>query len=1017
MGNISFVLLAAGRSSLISQKQIELPKCIIKYNNNKTILDNIISITKELNINKFNLVGGYKILDIMNLYPTLNYFYNEAWDSTNTLYSLKKIIDFVEEDILISYSDTLYDKNIIKALIKNRNSISIAYDSLWKQRYEGKDISNSEKIYIKNNSFLFSKKILENEILGEFTGLIYIPKKYLKNLKQNMEEELKLNKNLSIFDFLNKFTINKIIEFIDVKANWAELDSIQDVENFIFGTKAETLKNLENKVERSRILKQYSFKVKEFLENKNSIIKNIQNLFSNNYLAIRSSALNEDTQNSSMAGNYLSVLKVEKNNSKILKNAILKVVSSYIKNAQSQNLNNQVLVQPYLENVTKSGVAFTKNLQTNSPYYTINYAENSNTESITSGYEKVSKTFIYYRNSKENIEDKDLCKLVIAIKEIENITKYDAIDIEFAFIKDELFILQARPIAAKKNSLLVLESKIDDEIKNIKEFISNSKDNDINLIGESNAYGVMPDWNPAEIIGINPKKLAFDLYKFIITDNIWAKSRRELGYRDVKNANGLVSFAGKPYVDIKMSFNTFIPNNIDENLASKMCNYFIEKLKQNPFQHDKVEFSIVLTSYDFNFDEKMHELKENNFTKSEINIIKDSYKNLTQNIVNEEIVSIKNELNLANMLNKRREYILNSSLSIPAKIYNLLEDTKNYGTLSFSKLARCGFIGSIFLKSLLEKNLISHYDYNEFLKSINTITKSFIKDLSKLKQNSLSKSKFIEKYGHLRPGTYDITSLSYKENFNNYIQQSKKTLANKEIKINKNSIAQIKSSISKELEIHSLNFNSETLINFIIKATEARELSKFQFTKNLSAILDLILQFASSLKISREDIANIDLNAILELVNSSNYLGIKERFEKKINNNKEKNLLTNALQLPDLIFSSKDIDMFFHSPLKPNFISQNSIIAQITVLKNNSNLCLKDKIVFIENADPGFDWIFSHNIKGLVTKYGGAASHMAIRCAEFDLPAAIGCGEKIYNSLLKVDTIILDCSNKIIRSL
>ena len=73
------------------------------------------------------------------------------------------------------------------------------------------------------------------------------------------------------------------------------------------------------------------------------------------------------------------------------------------------------------------------------------------------------------------------------------------------------------------------------------------------------------------------------------------------------------------------------------------------------------------------------------------------------------------------------------------------------------------------------------------------------------------------------------------------------------------------------------------------------------------------------------------------------------------------------------------------------------------------------KIVCIENADPGYDWIFSHNIAGLITKYGGVASHMSIRCAEFDLPAAIGCGEQIFNNLSLATKVSLDCANKKIR--
>ena len=60
---------------------------------------------------------------------------------------------------------------------------------------------------------------------------------------------------------------------------------------------------------------------------------------------------------------------------------------------------------------------------------------------------------------------------------------------------------------------------------------------------------------------------------------------------------------------------------------------------------------------------------------------------------------------------------------------------------------------------------------------------------------------------------------------------------------------------------------------------------------------------------------------------------------------------------------------------------------------------LSNKIIFIENADPNYDWIFAYKIKGLVTKFGGINSHMAIRCSELSIPAVIGCGEQIYLSL------------------
>jgi phosphoenolpyruvate-protein kinase (PTS system EI component) len=49
--------------------------------------------------------------------------------------------------------------------------------------------------------------------------------------------------------------------------------------------------------------------------------------------------------------------------------------------------------------------------------------------------------------------------------------------------------------------------------------------------------------------------------------------------------------------------------------------------------------------------------------------------------------------------------------------------------------------------------------------------------------------------------------------------------------------------------------------------------------------------------------------------------------------------------------------------------------------------------------------------------YGGANSHMAIRSAEFGLPAAIGVGESLYRNLSKKSELELNPGQRIIRSI
>ena len=79
---------------------------------------------------------------------------------------------------------------------------------------------------------------------------------------------------------------------------------------------------------------------------------------------------------------------------------------------------------------------------------------------------------------------------------------------------------------------------------------------------------------------------------------------------------------------------------------------------------------------------------------------------------------------------------------------------------------------------------------------------------------------------------------------------------------------------------------------------------------------------------------------------------------------------------------------------------------------NLKKIDLNKKIVLIENADPGFDWLFSFDINGLITKFGGANSHMSIRCNELKIPAAIGVGEKIFEDIKNNQQLILNCALK-----
>ena len=93
--------------------------------------------------------------------------------------------------------------------------------------------------------------------------------------------------------------------------------------------------------------------------------------------------------------------------------------------------------------------------------------------------------------------------------------------------------------------------------------------------------------------------------------------------------------------------------------------------------------------------------------------------------------------------------------------------------------------------------------------------------------------------------------------------------------------------------------------------------------------------------------------------------------------------------MPQIILSKNDFFYFEHFISQPNFVTNKTVQGEIFEMKKIDNYFdLKNKIILIENADPGYDGIFNHDIAGLVTMYGGANSHMAL--FRVSLPSTIG---------------------------
>ena len=187
------------------------------------------------------------------------------------------------------------------------------------------------------------------------------------------------------------------------------------------------------------------------------------------------------------------------------------------------------------------------------------------------------------------------------------------------------------------------------------------------------------------------------------------------------------------------------------------------------------------------------------------------------------------------------------------------------------------------------------------------------------------------------------------------------------------------------------------MIKFITKSIHSREYCKFVFSKSLNKIFDNIKSFCKETNIEINEIKYCTINNFLENLNSLSPEKLKKILESRIKSNKKNYKILEKIILPDIIFDENDIYSFYQKQIKGNYITNKQITSKIVNLDKNKFIKnIKNKIVLVENADPGYDYLFSYNIKGLITKYGGANSHMSIRCLELGIPAIIGIGEKKF---------------------
>lgn len=971
-------------------------------------------------------VAGYKAQDIKRAYPNLNIVENKTWDKTGGTHSLFQANLDTQKSLVVVYGDIMFRPEIVKKLNNSQNPITVIFDSQSprvKQDAQQSTKKVKEKIIHNKGEVLQLGTEFDNSSdIGEFIGIVKFSAEVVNkliSLNRIVKENLANSHLADLIEHLRKS--GTPVKGIDVKGDWIEVNTPQDVKHFVLGTKSESLLRLHDVLKKSKILDQFSFTVSDWQSNSELVSEQARNYFKTEVglgkkFIVRSSSYNEDRFDKANAGMYESVLNVDLYHN--LDEAVLNVIASYGIESKS---DNQIFIQSMLESVVMAGVLFTRTISNAAPYYVINYETTGETDGITSGKSKTGQTLYVARDSKKsgNLQAEIGC-LLEAVQEIEYYVASDSLDIEFGIDEQQkVFIFQVRPLISKVSS----DNRFDDSV--VRKVIQNAKLSFDSAALQSNlitkkgvpVFGMMPDWNPVEMIGVNPSRLAYTLYKYLITDRTWSIQRKEFGYKDLQPHPLMTSFGGFPFIDLKASFRSFVPASLPESLTEKLVECYLAQVIESPELHDKIEFEVAPTCLSPSFKKTRDKLSSiGGVSKSELDSLESGLLDITQNAL--ETIDIHFEKLL--LLEEQHKKIDGSKLSEIKKVTALLKISRELGTLPFAHLARHAFVAVTFLRSSLNEGIISKAAYDGFLGTIKTVGFEIQADGERVARDELSWESFVSKYGHLRPGTYDITSPRYDSNPEVFLRPFVKLIYNEDENL-KNRISaweEEKINFFRELRRIGLKFGNSSIETYMKRAIEGREFAKFNFTKTLSSVIEYIADFGAQLELDRAIMQNVSLNTIFDISDQFiEPINLRKHIQDISKHAAASRMVEKTCEVPPLIVSKADFDAFYLQNSMPNFVGHKKVLCPGVQIKKDVKKNLTGKVVLIENADPGYDWILATGLAGLITMFGGANSHMAIRCAESGIPAAIGVGASKFLDLTDANLIELDPDNRVLRRL
>ena len=245
VSNTKVIILAAGMGLRLNPLTDDRPKCMLEFGG-RTLLERQLDAYRACGIQNVSLVRGYQKEKIN--YDGLRYYENPDYEDNNVLNSLFYAEKELNDHVIVSYSDILFESAVVSRLLDSDHDISIVVDIDWKPYYvDRKDHPPEEAenvIFDANNYVVEIGKILteKHDVHGEFIGMMKFTPRGAEIIKRHFHRAKALfwDKPFQRAEVFQKAYLTDMIQemvalgvpihCVIIERGWMEIDTVEDYE-------------------------------------------------------------------------------------------------------------------------------------------------------------------------------------------------------------------------------------------------------------------------------------------------------------------------------------------------------------------------------------------------------------------------------------------------------------------------------------------------------------------------------------------------------------------------------------------------------------------------------------------------------------------------------------------------------------------------------------------------------------------------------------------------------------------